>query len=115
MIPRVTAGPWSIKKMVGSTPIMVGQKTPVSYFGSKEENYLEICVDVTGSSKFSQSICNAVTSKSSAVTLDVGFVIEGKNDQVELPERLLCLFRLHHILMERVPTILHWRKKLEQR
>lgn len=33
--------------MVGSTPCLIGTKVPVSYNGSKEENYLEITIDVT--------------------------------------------------------------------
>ncbi|KAL7553550.1 hypothetical protein ACHAWF_016830, partial [Thalassiosira exigua] len=47
MIPRICAGPWVVKKMVGSTPALVGTKLPVSYRGSIDENYLEIILDVT--------------------------------------------------------------------
>ena len=33
-----------VKKMVGSNPALIGQKLPVSYRGSIEENYLELAV-----------------------------------------------------------------------
>ena len=72
-----------IKKMVGSTPALIGTKLPVTYNGSIEENYLEIKLDVTKGPAFGNSVANTVVGKSDVVTVDLGFVIEGNEDCVE--------------------------------
>jgi len=100
LIPRVCAGPWMIKKMVGSTPALIGTKLPVTYNGSIEENYLEIKLDVTKGPAFGNSVANTVVGKSDVVTVDLGFVIEGCEEEGTLPEQMLGLFRLHHLNMK---------------
>lgn len=99
-----------IKKMVGSTPALIGTKIPVSYNGSISDNYLEICVDVTKGPAFGNSVANTVVSKADAVTVDLGFVIEGQSDGT-LPEQMLGLFRLHHLNMKEAPAIQAWINK----
>mmetsp|Transcript_27505 Transcript_27505/g.50074 ORF Transcript_27505/g.50074 Transcript_27505/m.50074 type:complete len:272 (+) Transcript_27505:919-1734(+) len=115
LIPRVCAGPWVVKRMVGSTPAIVGTKLPVSYSGSVRENYLKIDLDVTKGPAFGNTVANTVVGKADAVTVDLGFVIEGREEDGHLPERMLGLVRLHHLNMKRAPTHSEWRKELLQR
>ena len=101
--------------MVGSTPAIVGTKLPVSYSGSVRENYLKIDLDVTKGPAFGNTAANMVVGKADAVTVDLGFVIEGREENGHLPERMLGLVRLHHLNMKRAPTHSEWRKELLQR
>jgi len=94
LIPRIVNGPWVVKKAVGSSPVIIGQKLPVDYYD--DPNYLEICLDVSKGSQMANSIANVVASKSDVVTVDLGFVLEGKKEEY-LPEALLAAFRLNHI------------------
>jgi hypothetical protein len=114
LIPRVCAGPWMVKKMVGSTPALIGTKLPVSYRGSIEENYLEISLDVTKGPAFGNSVANTVVGKADVVTVDLGFVIEGNEEDGHLPEQMLGLVRLHHLNMKMAPTHSQWRRKCQQ-
>jgi len=99
-IPYVVEGPWAVRKIVGSTPAMIGQKIPTSYHGSLDEGYLEICMNVTKGGKMANSICSAVASKASIITIDLAFLLQGSKDD-ELPEQLLSVFRLHHVRLKK--------------
>lgn len=108
LIPSLIAGPYLVKKMVGSKPAIIGQKLSTSYFGSIEENYVEICLDVTRGSKLANSISNSVCGHANQVTVDLGFTIES-NDVRTLPEQLICAIRLHHIsLKKNTISLNHW-------
>lgn len=109
LIPRVCAGPWMVKKMVGSTPALIGTKLPVTYRGSIQENFLEITMDVTKGPAFGNTVANTVVGKADVVTVDLGFVIEGQEDSHTLPEQMLSCIRLHHLEMKKAPTIGQWR------
>jgi hypothetical protein len=100
-----------IKKMVGSTPTVIGNKLPTSYRGSIDENYLEIILDVKGGSTFGSSVANSVVGKADAVTVDLGFVIEGQVDG-HLPEQMLGVVRLHRLNMQMAPTHSQWKETL---
>jgi len=113
LIPRVCAGPWMIKKMVGATPALIGTKLPVTYNGSIKENYLEIKLDVTKGPAFGNSVANTVVGKSDVVTVDLGFVIEGSEEEGTLPEQILGLFRLHHLNMKACPEHEAWGRQCE--
>ena len=102
-----------IKKMVGSTPALIGTKLPVSYNGSIKENYLEIKLDVTKGPAFGNSVANTVVGKSDVVTVDLGFVIEGSEEDGTLPEQMLGLFRLHHLNMKTCLTHEAWGRQCE--
>lgn len=114
LIPRATAGPWVVKKAVGATPALLGTKLPVAYRGSVRENFLEITLDVTRGPAFGHGIANTVVARADAVTVDLGFVIEGR-EEGHLPEQLLGLMRLHHLDMKRAPTRSQWERELSQR
>ena len=86
--------------MVGTQPAMIGQKIPTTYFGSLEEGYLEINMNVTKGGKMANSICSAVASKASIVSIDLAFLMQGDgNDQ--LPEQILSVMRLHHVKLKK--------------
>mmetsp|Transcript_29608 Transcript_29608/g.45814 ORF Transcript_29608/g.45814 Transcript_29608/m.45814 type:complete len:784 (+) Transcript_29608:17-2368(+) len=114
-IPRIIAGPWMVKKMVGSTPAIIGQKLPVSYSGSIEENYLEVSLDVTQGPALGNTIANTVAGKADVVTVDLGFVLEGQDADGTLPEQMLGLVRLHHFNMKEAITHAKWKEELRLR
>lgn len=99
-IPKILVGPWALKKLVGSQPAMIGQKIPTKYYGSIKDGYMEICMDVTQGGKMANSICSAVASKASALSIDLAFLLQGKSAK-ELPEQLLTTVRLHHISLKK--------------
>ncbi|KAL7487627.1 hypothetical protein ACHAW6_013212 [Cyclotella cf. meneghiniana] len=115
LIPRICAGPWVVKKMVGSTPAIIGTKLPVSYRGSIKENFFEISMDVTKGPAFGNTVANTVVGKADLVTVDLGFVIEGQEVDGTLPEQMLSLVRLHHLEMKRAFTIGQWREEVAKR
>lgn len=104
-----------VKKMVGSTPAIIGQKLPVSYSGSVEENYLEVSLDVTQGPALGNTIANTVVGKADVVTVDLGFVLEGQEAEGTLPEQMLGLVRLHHFNMKKAFTHVKWEEELRSR
>ncbi len=111
LIPRVCSGPWVVKKLVGSTPALIGTKVPVSYRGSIAKNYLKIIIDVAKGPALGNNICNLVVGKADVVTVDLGFVIEAREDE-HLPEHMLGMARLHHLNMKLVPTHSQWNQRM---
>ena len=85
--------------MVPSKPALIGQKIPTSYFGSLRDGYLEICLNVTKGGNMANSICNAVASKCTSITVDLAFLVEGK-DEESLPEHIFAAIRLHHVSLK---------------
>jgi len=114
LIPRICAGPWMVKKMVGSTPALIGKKLPTTYRGSVNENYLEIILDVTRGPAFGNNVANSVVGKADSIAVDIGFVIEGQEER-HLPEQMLGLVRLHHLDMKVAPTHTQWNQELSRR
>ena len=115
-IPRMVEGPYLVKKMVGSAPALIAQRLPTTYYGSVEEGYLEICLDVTAGPAIANTIATTVAGKSDVVTVDLAFLIEGLVDEEELPEQLLALYRLHHVNMKKtLNTEAKWAKEIKER
>ena len=102
-IPRLIEGPWALRKLIGNQPAMIGQKIPTKYYGSIEDGYLEVCMDVTKGGKMANSICSAVASKATAVSIDLAFLLQGVSSE-ELPEQLLSVIRLHHVSLKKKVT-----------
>lgn len=101
LISSINAGPFLVKKMVGSNkPAIIGQKVSVSTFGSIDQNYLEICLDICKGSKLAHSITNAVCGHANQVTVDLAFTVEGSTAEGTLPERILTAIRLHHVSLK---------------
>ena len=115
-VPRMVEAPWMVKKMVGSAPALIAQKLPTTYYGSIEENYLEISLDVTAGPAIANTIATTVAGKSDAVTVDLAFLIEGLVDDEELPEQVLALYRLHHVNMKKtLNTEKKWAEEIKER
>ena len=114
-IPRVIAGPWMVKKMVGSKPAIIGKKIPTTYFGSEGDNYLEVCLNVAGGGAAANSIANACIGAADSLTVDLGFLIEGRKNYEELPEQLLNVLRVHRIPIKKSPTIDQWEDEIGSR
>ena len=78
---------------------MIGQKIPTTYYGSVDDGYVEICLNVTKGGKLANSICSAVAGKASAISIDLSFLLQGENEK-ELPEQVLSVIRLHHVKLK---------------
>ena len=99
IVPVVVKGPWVVKSVVGGKPAIIGTKMPVNYYyqprvGDKAE-YLEMDLDIAASSA-ARGILSVVKSYTNRLTLDLGFVVEGKTED-ELPEQMMVGTRLHSI------------------
>ena len=97
IVPVVIAGPWVVKSIVGGKPAILGKQLPIDYTyqpsDSKNSEYLEADLDIVASAA-ARRILSVVRSYTQDLTLDLGFVIEGAEDD-ELPEQMLCACRLH--------------------
>jgi Protein ENHANCED DISEASE RESISTANCE 2, C-terminal len=107
IVPVVVKGPWIVKSVVRGKPAILGNSIPMSYFysprdGNKAE-YLEVDLDIAASSA-ARSILSVCTSYTKSLTIDLGFVIEGKTKD-ELPEQMLTAARLHGIDPLNAPTL----------
>lgn len=108
LISYVPEGPWIVRKMVTGKPALIGTKLPVSYKyipkdGSKQD-FLECDLDIGSSSVTAKQIVSVCRRYMSALTVDIGFVIEGKTEE-ELPEEMMGAVRIHEIDPLKAPTI----------
>ena len=108
LIPNVADGPWIVRNLVPNTPAIIGKKLPITYTynpqeGSKQD-FLECNLDVGNSTKAAQKIVSVCRRYMTALTVDIGFVIEGKNED-ELPEEMMGAIRIHHLDSVYAPTI----------
>jgi hypothetical protein len=101
LVPKVIMGPWLVKSAVGSKPAVIGNKLPVEYHyqaaeeGGKKQPYLEADCDIV-SNKVARNILGIVRGATHSLTIDLGFVIEGKQPD-ELPEQMLVGTRVHRL------------------
>lgn len=97
IIPSVVEGPWVVKQVVGAKPAILGNKMPVNYVYQKAEDkkacYLEADLDIVASAA-ARGILSCVRSYTQSLTIDLGFVVQGNEDD-ELPEQMLVGARLH--------------------
>eukprot|EP00658_Telonema_sp_P-2_P035441 TRINITY_DN25775_c0_g2_i1.p2 TRINITY_DN25775_c0_g2~~TRINITY_DN25775_c0_g2_i1.p2 ORF type:complete len:171 (+),score=38.03 TRINITY_DN25775_c0_g2_i1:902-1414(+) len=91
-IPHVADGPWLVRKGVGSTPAILGNKLEMKHFHG--DQYTEIDVDVC-SSAVAARIMNMCKGAATSLVIDMAFVMEGKKED-ELPERVLGAVRIHN-------------------
>ncbi|KAL5977903.1 hypothetical protein ACLOJK_036926 [Asimina triloba] len=96
IVNRIVKGPWIVKAAVGShAACLLGKALTCSY--QRGENYLEIDVDI-GSSALASAILHLALGYVTAVTIDMGFLVEAQADE-ELPERLLGAVRVAQMEM----------------
>ena len=92
VIPKVTEGPWLVRKAVGQTPAILGRKLKCDYH-EDPGRYFEAEYDVL-STAAAKSMIGLVVGAAKRLVIDVGIVLEGKEAD-ELPERILGGFRIH--------------------
>lgn len=96
LIPTMVEANWAVKMAVGQRPALLGTKLPLRYF--KGRNYVEVDIDVS-SSAIATGIMGMVTGLSKHMVVDLGWTLQGEAD-AELPERVLCQTRFHHVDLE---------------
>lgn len=92
VIPKVTEGPWLVRKAVGQTPAILGKKLKCNYH-EDPGRFFEAEYDVL-STTAAKSMIGLIVGAAKRLVIDVGIVLEAK-EQEELPERVLGGFRIH--------------------
>lgn len=91
IVNRIVKGPWIVKAAVGNyAACLLGKALTCNYH--RGENYLEIDVDI-GSSAIANAILHLALGYVTAVTIDMGFLVEAQAEE-ELPEKLLGAVRV---------------------
>jgi hypothetical protein len=118
LIPYVAEGPWVVRNMVTGRPALIGKKLPVSYQqlggnchhhddddddrnkttgrhpSTTEWPLLTATLDVGNGRAAAKRIVSVCRRYMSALTVDIGFVIQAEEAQ-ELPEQMLGAIRVH--------------------
>ncbi|XP_051151459.1 protein ENHANCED DISEASE RESISTANCE 2-like [Andrographis paniculata] len=91
IVNKIVKGPWIVKATVGNHSACLLGKALNCYY-HRGPNYLEIDVDI-GSSAIASAILKLALGCVTAVTVDMGFLVEGQKEE-ELPERLFGAVRI---------------------
>ncbi|CAL9211790.1 unnamed protein product [Musa hybrid cultivar] len=96
IVNRIVKGPWIVRAAVGNhAACLLGKALTCKYLLG--EDYLEIDVDI-GSSALANAILHLALGCVTAVTIDMGFLVEAQAEE-ELPERLLGAVRVAQMEM----------------
>ncbi|KAL8063616.1 hypothetical protein ABFX02_01G038400 [Erythranthe guttata] len=96
LVNKIVKGPWIVKTAVGNYSACLLGKALNCYY-HRGPNYLEIDVDI-GSSAIATAILRLALGCVTAVTVDMGFLVEGQKEE-ELPERLFGAVRISQMEM----------------
>jgi hypothetical protein len=100
LIPLVAEGPWVVRNAVTGRPAIIGKKLPVTYRlyhsspSSLHQPVLVATLDVGSGSATAKRIVSVCRRYMSALTVDIGLVIQGESPE-ELPEQMLGSIRVH--------------------
>ena len=101
ILPNVPEGIWVVKKTVGNKPAIAARAVDATW--NRGVNYLEVVYDVS-TSYVGNKIFSVVKGYAKKITLDLAFLIEGR-ERNELPERILCAARFHQIDLDKIPVL----------
>lgn len=93
LVPTVHDGPWLVRKSVGAKPLIIAKALETTFYHTPE--YLEVVVDIC-SDRIAKHVTALCRSHSTRLTVDVGYVVEGR-EEAELPEALLGCVQLSHL------------------
>ena len=93
LIPQIKEGNFMVRKAVGSTPAIMGNKIKQTYFQS--ERYFELMID-TGSSAVAAGVIRICNGYARTLVVDLAFLFEGYNEET-LPERILGTVTLKNV------------------
>ena len=108
LIAFVAEGPWIVRNLVTGKPALIGKKLPVGYTyvprdGSKQD-FLECDLNIGNATATARKIVSVCRRYISALSVDIGFVIEGKAKD-ELPEQMMGAIRVHEADPLKAPTL----------
>eukprot|EP00461_Guttulinopsis_vulgaris_P000208 UN00208 len=102
-IPNVAEGAWIVKRTVGQTPVIMGNKLTQSYFLDPHGQYVEIDIDV-GSSSMAGSILSMVKGYAKTLEIDLSWLMEPHREE-ELPEKLWAGTRIYNVDLSNVEEV----------
>lgn len=101
-IPNIVVGSWVVKKGVGQTPVILGNKLAQNYYEDENRQYIEVEIDVSTSS-VAGSVLKLVKSSAKSLEIDQHFLLEPHADD-ELPEALWSGIRIKNVDLFAIPT-----------
>jgi hypothetical protein len=108
LIAYVPEGPWIVRNMVTGRPAIIGKKLPVSYQYTPRQpsrsEFLTCDLDIGSSKPAAKRIVSVCRRYMSALSVDIGFVVEGTCKE-DLPEEMFGGIRIHQPDPIRSPTI----------
>ena len=93
LIPQIIEGNFMVRKAVGSTPAIMGNKIKQTYI--QGERFFELMID-TGSSAVAAGVIRICNGYAKMIVVDLAFLFEGYNETT-LPERVLGCARLKNV------------------
>jgi hypothetical protein len=93
LIPQIVEGNFIVRKVVGSTPAIMGKKLRQLYV--KSDRYFEVILDC-GSSPVATGVIRLSLGYAKTLVVDMGFLLEGDEDEY-LPERIFGCVRMKNI------------------
>mmetsp|Transcript_36551 Transcript_36551/g.44109 ORF Transcript_36551/g.44109 Transcript_36551/m.44109 type:complete len:953 (+) Transcript_36551:164-3022(+) len=94
LIPQIVEGNFMVRRAVGSTPAIMGNKLKQYYF--RGERYFELLLDITSSS-VATSVVRLSLGYAATLVVDMAFLLEGKDENV-LPESVMGCCRLKNVV-----------------